>query len=102
MIAGKLINRNIMMMHNNIKRSFASKLGKAGTNLPPQIKELTKRKLHKIPNHPLAIISNMVKEYFDTHTISDIQIEGEKFVLESSFDPFVSTKQCFDDVLVPK
>jgi len=83
-------------------RSFASKLGKAEKNIPHQITDLLGRKVYRIPNHPIAILSNKIKEYFEINEISKIKIPDEKFKLEDDFDPLVSTQQCFDDVLVPK
>lgn len=84
------------------RRGFASKIGKAGLNVPPQIEEMMKRKLYNVENHPISILSNMVNNYFQTQKITDLEIQGEKFVMESDFNPLVDTKKCFDDVLVPK
>ena len=61
-----------------------------------------KRKLYKIPNHPISILSNKISAYFSKGEISDIKIKDEKFKFEDSFDPLVNVKQCFDEVLVPK
>jgi phenylalanyl-tRNA synthetase alpha chain len=64
--------------------------------------DLLKRKLYKVPNHPISILTNKVKSYFESEKISDLQIPDEKFILKDSFDPLVNTKQAFDDVLIPK
>lgn len=100
MIAAQLL-RQRQLPKPFIFRTFASKFGRAEKNIPPQILELLNRKVYRVPNHPISILSNKIKEYFEQSNISDIKIPGEKFTLEDSFDPLVSVKQCFDDVLVP-
>ena len=39
-------------------------------NISNQIWDLTKRKLLKIPNHPLAILTTQVQDFFENHQIS--------------------------------
>ena len=73
------------------------------SNIPPQVEELLSRKLYKQENHPLAILTDKVVEFFaQPDRISDITVPNEKFDLFSEFDPFVTPKQCFEDILIPR
>lgn len=92
MISKYLLKQNLTINPMSV-RKFASKIGRSGINIPPQILEMTTRKLHRTQHHPISILSNMVKGYFANNQISDISIKGEKFLFENDFDPYVDTKQ---------
>lgn len=62
-------------------------------NVPPHIAALVGRGLHEKPEHPLGIICEKIKEYFD-----GLEDDYEFFLGE---DPIVTTKQCFDDLRIP-
>jgi hypothetical protein len=64
--------------------------GEAFDNIPPQIWDLTRRKLYKNPQHPLATLIEKTDEFFqrqhsDTTSVEEkpsrIIVPGEKFKL---------------------
>lgn len=66
-------------------------------------------KLFKIKNHPLNILRNKIVNFFenekfslDRTKFSDGQSEFQKFVIKEDFNPIVSTKANFYDLLVEK
>ncbi|KAJ3681097.1 hypothetical protein LUZ60_015586 [Juncus effusus] len=63
-------------------------------NVPDAIFAKLGMQLHRRDNHPLGILKKTIYDYFDTN------FEG-KFVKFDDLCPIVSTKQNFDDVLVP-
>jgi len=74
------------------------------SNLTPRIWSLTKRKLYKQPNHPIYIIKNRTKTYFDgkVKAYATFPIRSnESFAFLEDLSFMVSTKQCFDDLNVP-
>lgn len=56
------------------------------TNVPPQILGLTKRQLHKDPNHPIGILRDLIEKNF----------AGLGYTFYSDFCPVVTTFQNFD------
>jgi phenylalanyl-tRNA synthetase alpha chain len=85
-------------------RSFSSAPSKNSfDNIPPHIWELTKRKLYKNPQHPLATLINKTEAFFNRpEGISDLKIKDEKFKIFQDFDPIVKTEDCFDALFIPK
>ena len=72
-------------------------------NIPPHIWDLTKRKLYKNPQHPLATLINKTETFFNRASgISDLKIKDEKFKIFQDFDPIVKTDDCFDALFIPK
>ncbi|CAA7405015.1 unnamed protein product [Spirodela intermedia] len=63
-------------------------------NVPDTIFSKLGLQLHRRDNHPLGILKNAIYEYFDTNY-------SGKFVKFDNLSPIVSTKENFDDVLVP-
>jgi len=59
-------------------------------NIPQSILDLTKRKIYRVENHPLAIIIDRIQDFFANEQFSDIHIPGEKFKLFHEFEPLVS------------
>jgi phenylalanyl-tRNA synthetase alpha chain len=87
--------------------TLASKIAPIQTsfnNLNPKIISLADRHLLKNKHHPLGIICNEIKKFFEDPKIfkSDLQNKHPKpYVIKDEFLPIVSTKQNFDDLLVP-
>ncbi|KAI4984412.1 hypothetical protein ZWY2020_010546 [Hordeum vulgare] len=63
-------------------------------NVPDTIYSKIGLQLHRRDNHPLGILKNTIYDYFDKSFPS-------QFVKFDDLCPLVSTKQNFDDVLVP-
>jgi phenylalanyl-tRNA synthetase alpha chain len=82
-IGGVAIARNDVVREddptNNVPDSIFSKLG---------------MQLHRRDKHPIGILKNAIYDYFD----SNYSNKFEKF---EDLSPIVTTKQNFDDVLVP-
>jgi phenylalanyl-tRNA synthetase alpha chain len=74
------------------------------SNLTSRIWSLTKRKLYKQRNHPICILKNRTKNYFDgkvkSYAVFPIR-PNESFTFLEDLSFIVSTKQCFDDLNVP-
>ena len=85
----KIIRRNISYHKNSYN------------NIPPGIWDLTKRKIYKIPNHPIKILIDEVNDFFTTQKVSDIVIPNEKWKIFTDFSPLVSTHDCFDELFIP-
>ena len=79
MIGNTFFKRSVLLTQFQF-RTFASKFGKGEMRIPKQIEELMSRKLYKVPNHPLQIISSKIQDFFEQEKISDIEIPGEKFI----------------------
>lgn len=62
---------------------------------------MTERKIYKVENHPLRILIDEVKNFFEKGDISDLSIPGEKFKVFEDFPPIVSTHDCFDQLFIP-
>ena len=62
---------------------------------------MTERKIYKVENHPLRILIDEVKSFFEKGEISDLSIPGEKFKVFEDFSPIVSTYDCFDQLFIP-
>eukprot|EP00397_Hematodinium_sp_SG-2012_P033743 GEMP01036097.1.p1 GENE.GEMP01036097.1~~GEMP01036097.1.p1 ORF type:complete len:381 (+),score=46.11 GEMP01036097.1:27-1145(+) len=63
-------------------------------NIPKTVQDKVGQNLHKQPSHPIQLIRSSIEEYFSTTR------SFHSFCAPD--DPFVSTKQCFDDLLVPQ
>jgi phenylalanyl-tRNA synthetase alpha chain len=63
-------------------------------NVPDSIFTKLGLQLHRRDQHPLGILKNAIFDYFDTNYLN-------KFDKFDNLSPIVSTKQNFDDVLVP-
>lgn len=64
------------------------------SNITEHIKNKIGKNLHNKPNHPLCILKNYIYKFFDTQNI-----KFEKF---DDFEPYVSTEDNFDSLLIPK
>eukprot|EP00357_Protocruzia_adherens_P022061 CAMPEP_0115014852 /NCGR_PEP_ID=MMETSP0216-20121206/26358_1 /TAXON_ID=223996 /ORGANISM="Protocruzia adherens, Strain Boccale" /LENGTH=400 /DNA_ID=CAMNT_0002384737 /DNA_START=29 /DNA_END=1231 /DNA_ORIENTATION=+ len=71
------------------------------SNVPSHIWQLNQRKLYKNPDHPIGILWNLVTNYFKQDKQLGI-LPSRSYVHRDDFNPIVSTKQCFDDLLIPK
>mmetsp|Transcript_17428 Transcript_17428/g.31452 ORF Transcript_17428/g.31452 Transcript_17428/m.31452 type:complete len:360 (-) Transcript_17428:3241-4320(-) len=65
------------------------------SNIPPRLLELSERKLIREPDHPLGILKHLI------HNFVSASYPGV-FTLKDNFDPKVTVKQNFDDLLIPK
>jgi phenylalanyl-tRNA synthetase alpha chain len=63
-------------------------------NIPPSVLSKIGRNLHLQPNHPVAIISKLVIDYF-------CSLKGRNFTVHMDMSPIVSVQQNFDDLLIP-
>ncbi|XP_076903546.1 phenylalanine--tRNA ligase, chloroplastic/mitochondrial-like [Bidens hawaiensis] len=63
-------------------------------NVPDLIFTKLGLQLHRRDNHPLGILKNAIYEYFDSNY-------NNQFLKFDDLSPIVTTKQNFDDVLVP-
>lgn len=72
------------------------------SNLTPKVWALTKKKLFRIENHPVAIMKSRIQRFFDSQVASCATVPlREKFTMRDDFDCVVSVKNCFDDLLIP-
>lgn len=62
------------------------------TNVPPYILELTKRQLHRDPNHPIGILNDLIQKNF----------AGLGYTFYNDFKPTVTTYQNFDILGFPQ
>ena len=86
------------------------------TNIPESIASKIGRNLHRVPNHPLNIIKTRcfifgtinwlwfislfrIESYCNEYAKN---IDGSRFTVYDDENPVVSTKNCFDDLLVAK
>lgn len=87
--------------------TLASKIASIQTpynNLNPKILSLADRNLLKNNIHPLGIICNQIKTFFQDPNIvkSELQNQFPKpYVIKDDFSPIVSVKQNFEDLLIP-
>eukprot|EP00471_Norrisiella_sphaerica_P011025 CAMPEP_0184498704 /NCGR_PEP_ID=MMETSP0113_2-20130426/39617_1 /TAXON_ID=91329 /ORGANISM="Norrisiella sphaerica, Strain BC52" /LENGTH=367 /DNA_ID=CAMNT_0026886329 /DNA_START=1 /DNA_END=1104 /DNA_ORIENTATION=- len=69
------------------------------SNITANIKEKMGRGLHRQHAHPLNTVKVMIEQYFeDRFKANDIE---NQFKFIDDMDPYVTTKQCFDELLVP-
>lgn len=61
------------------------------TNTPSYILELTERKLHQNPNHPVGILVDLIERSF----------EGMNYTFYKDFKPIVTTVENFDMLMFP-
>jgi phenylalanyl-tRNA synthetase alpha chain len=81
------------------RRLFSTK--QSYNNIPPQIWDLTKRKLYKNPDHPLSTLITHTMKFFDhPKGISNVPLKS-KFKLFQDNDPIVKTVDCFDALRIP-
>lgn len=66
-------------------------------NITPHIASLVGRDLHLRPAHPIGIIRSKIQEYFASLS----QTTGTDYKIYDAEDPIVTSKQCFDDLLIP-
>jgi phenylalanyl-tRNA synthetase alpha chain len=62
-------------------------------NIPESVLDKVGRSLHLQPNHPVAIISKLVVDHFDSL--------GRNFKIFTGMSPVVTVQQNFDDLLIP-
>ena len=66
-------------------------------NIPASIIQKIDKKLHLKKHHPLNIIKTIIEEYCNKYASDNGQ---NSFVIYDNISPIVTTKQCFDDLLV--
>ncbi|KAL9188643.1 LOW QUALITY PROTEIN: hypothetical protein ACHAXT_007021 [Thalassiosira profunda] len=64
-------------------------------NITPHIASLVGRDLHLRPSHPIGIIRTKIQEYFASLPC------GTNYQIFDAEDPIVTSRQCFDDLLIP-
>jgi phenylalanyl-tRNA synthetase alpha chain len=70
-------------------------------NITPNIvSHMNARLLHQ-PHHPLQIIKTKIAEHFKSTFPASESGDQSEFELFDDLHPVVSTKQCFDDLLIP-
>jgi phenylalanyl-tRNA synthetase alpha chain len=60
-----------------------------GINISDKILDLQNRNLHLVESHPIKIIKELIQGYFNFKNFDNLE-------------PFVTTKENFDDLLIPK
>lgn len=73
------------------KLKFSTKIFK---NVTPEIESKIGKNIYLKENHPLSTIKVIVQEYFK-------QVDSN-YKFYDNLHPKVTTKQCFDDLLIPK
>ena len=97
-IRRKMIPSSIM----SVRRPMSTHDKDPYDNIPQGIHDLTKKKIYKIHDHPLNTLISRIEGFFTQQKVSDLVIPSEKFKLFSDFDPFVKTKECFDELGIPE
>lgn len=69
------------------------------SNITPSIQEKVGRNLHLIENHPIEIIKGKIQNYFLNKYV-DPSTKESLFRTFDKMSPRVTTKACFDDMLV--
>ena len=67
----------------------------AMTNVPQSILAKTLVQLHNIPSSPICILKDIIMDWFDS-------VDSGIYKTISDKTPIVSTKENFDDLLIPK
>lgn len=76
--------------HAHLRTDDSSRRGR----VPLSIWEKTSAQLHLRPAHPLNTLRQEIQDYLQT-------INPSMFTIKNDLSPVVSTRQCFDDLLVP-
>ena len=80
------------------------------TNVPQRVVELSSRKLHNTPHHPLCLLKQRIFSHFSSlyqalplhaHPSSLASPPAPLFQNFDSISPVVTPAQCFDSLLVP-
>lgn len=69
-------------------------------NISPSIAEKLGRQLHLQPNHPLNIIKTKIEAYCNAY-VAEKEKVNNKFAIFDDLPPIATTKDCFDDLLIP-
>lgn len=69
-------------------------------NISPSIAEKLGRQLHLQPNHPLNIIKSKIEAYCNAY-VAEREKVNNKFAIYDNLPPIATTKDCFDDLLIP-
>lgn len=80
-------------MQDNVLNELHGKINNF-SNIPPGMRTTIGKNLHTIPNHPLAIIKNIIFEYFDS-------LKDYNFAKFEDLSPIVTIEQNFDELLIP-
>ena len=96
--------------YNLYKQTFcSSNFNDPFCNTSLNIREKIGRNLYKNIDHPIGIITQMIKNYFidnkvikskHNYLINDKYNKSNEFKLFDSFSPIVSVKECFENLLV--
>jgi len=70
-------------------------------NIPQHVLEKVGRNLHLQKFHPINILKNKIESHFTSHYF-DKKTQKPVYQYFDNLHPKVSTKACFDDLLVPK
>lgn len=73
-------------------------------NVPDKILDLVDRRLYTEADHPIGIIWSRLKEFFNDPNSYRGPLQSKfkvPFTCLEGFSPIVTTKSCFDDMLVP-
>ena len=85
-----MIIRRFMGTGQKLAKSLPLKPCETSSNIPSSIWTKVGVNLHQQQNHPLNILSKIIRKHFEGYQIFD------------SLSPIVSTKQNFDDLLFSK
>ena len=98
----------------NNSRHPSSSATSDSCNVTERVRSLVGRNLHRESAHPITTVKNLVHESFNKsmemvdgqcgigHHQSNTKEMAKAYELFDSFEPIVTTKACFDDLLVPK
>ncbi len=74
-------------------------------NITPKMAELAARSLLSDPKHPLGILRKKIEEFFIAERFYKGPLQDKrkvKYGMGHEFSPVVTTKQNFDELLIPK
>lgn len=90
--------------YKSIKEEILAKSNAYG-NVPEKILDIVDRRLYTDLNHPIGIIWEKLKDFFQDPEKYKGPLQAKSkvpFKCLEGFSPIVTTKACFDDMLVPK
>lgn len=73
-------------------------------NIPPRILSLCDKNLLNNPAHPLGILSDKISNFFQDPNVFKSPLQQNypmTYTIKKDFDPIVTVKQNFDDLLIP-
>ena len=74
-------------------------------NIPEKILSLCDKNLLKRPSHPLGILSDKIRSFFQDPNVYKSPLQQANplaYVIKDDFDPIVTVQQNFDELLIPQ